>query len=103
MKEPTPVNSHQLPVNQCLKKFELVFIRGSNRWTKKAKNGVVWDKFGVVWAQFGVILDNFGVVWDYFGNIKTPKNRIFNTKNQENTKFPRLIPSKTPAPSLSRL
>ena len=57
-------------------------------WQKKAKNGVVWDKFGVVLAHFGVVWAQFGVVWDNFGNKKTPKNRIFNTKNPENKEFP---------------
>jgi len=63
-----------------------VFIR-VHSWFKKAKNGAVWDKFGVFLAHFGVIWDKFGVVWDYFGITNTPKNRIFSTKNKENTEF----------------
>ena len=55
--------------------------RQFKRWFKKAKNGNVLDNFGVVWAHFGVILDKLGVVLDNVGSIKTPKNRIFNTKN----------------------
>jgi len=64
-------------------------------WQKKEKNGVVWDKFGVFLAKFGVIWAQFGVVLDNFGNSFTPKNRIYRTKNQENTKktdFKRLLP-----------
>ena len=60
--------------------------------TKKAKNGAVLDKFGVFLEQFGVVLDNNGEVSDKLGNTKTPQNRIIDTENTENTKFPRLIP-----------
>jgi len=48
------------------------------------------DNFGVIWAQFGVVSDKVG-------NIKTTGNRVFDIKNAENTEFPHLIPSKTPA------
>jgi hypothetical protein len=67
----------------------------NHSWQKKAKNGAVWDTFGVFWDKFGVIWAQFGVVWDKVGNEKTPENRIFNPKNQENTKFPRLSWVKT--------
>ncbi|RKY13413.1 MAG: hypothetical protein DRP52_02880 [Planctomycetota bacterium] len=47
---------------------------------KKEKSGVVWDKFGAIWAQFGVVSDKIG-------NTFPPKNRVFDTKNHENTSF----------------
>ncbi len=88
----TPVLEKNKPNRTQLKICKICVI-GGQKWQK---DGVVWDKFGVFLAQFGVILDKFGVVWDYFGSIKTPKKRIYNTKNTENTKFSRLVPSKTP-------
>jgi len=63
-----------------------VFIRVYS-WFKKAKNGIVWDKFGVFLDNFGVIWAQFGVVLDNFGNRKTPKNSICSTKNKQNGFF----------------
>jgi hypothetical protein len=75
---------------------------GAAPGTKKAKKGVVLDNFGVFLAQFGVVLDNNGVIKDKFGNTKTQQNRVFDTKNNENTIFPRLIPSKSSSPAKGR-
>ena len=50
------------------------------------KNRVLSDKLGVLLEQFGVVLDNNGVIRDNVGDTKTPKNRILDTKNAENTK-----------------
>ena len=77
--------------------------RQSNRWFIKAKNGNVLDNFGVLLEQFGVIVDKLGVVLDNVGSIKTPKNRIFSAKNDENTKLSHLISSKTPPPRFAAL
>ena len=61
---------------------------------KKAQDGAKPDKNGVLLEQFGVVLDNNGVILDKVGSNNEPQNAIFNTKNNENIKFPRLIPSK---------
>jgi len=47
--------------------------------------GVIWAHFGVLLEQFGVVLDKLGVVSDYFWSTNTPKNRVLNAKNKENT------------------
>lgn len=52
---------------------------------KVAKNGAVLDNFGVFLEKNGTVLDKFGIVWDMFGYTSTPKNRVFSTKNNEDT------------------
>ncbi|RKY05095.1 MAG: hypothetical protein DRP56_09320 [Planctomycetota bacterium] len=89
-KEQNPVIDHQLPINQYPQHHLWLFLIYNlrnlcNRWTKKAKNGAVWDKFGVFLDNFGVVWAQFGVVSAYFGNEKTQKSRVFGIKNQENT------------------
>ena len=61
--------------------------RQFKRWLKMAKNGALLDNFGSFLDKFGVIVDKLGVVLDNLWSIKTPINRIFNTKNKGNSEI----------------
>lgn len=61
--------------------------------SKQAQNGAPLDNFGALLAQFGASLAQNGACLTNAGDSKTPKNRVFDAKNNENHKNPHLIPS----------
>lgn len=64
--------------------------------SKTVQNGSVLDNFGAFLEQFGNVLDKKGAALDKFGNTNTPKNRVFDTENEENANFTPLIPENNP-------
>jgi hypothetical protein len=57
---------------------------------KRRSFGQVWRRLGAVWRHIGQVWRRFGLLWQQ----KNTKKPHFDIKNQENTKFPRLIPTK---------